>query len=104
VEKPDCTTIHRNRSRPLAPTCTYLRQLAPTCGKKINFPAPRSPRVTPQFFSHSSNNPFIHSSGFGFVAAVPRQDILPRRVRLTLAPRAPIFARLFSLVDAILTC
>jgi hypothetical protein len=58
----------------------------------------------PQFFSHSSNNPFIHSSGFGFVAAVPRQDFLPRRVRLTLAPPAPIFARLFSLVDAILTC
>jgi hypothetical protein len=23
---------------------------------------------TPQFFSHSSNNPFIHSSGFGWVA------------------------------------
>jgi hypothetical protein len=32
-----CNTVHRYRSRQLAPTCTYLRQLASTCGIKIIF-------------------------------------------------------------------
>ena len=55
---------------------------------------------------HNSSpiHPTIHSSGFALVPPMPRQDIGPRRPRLTLAPAAPTFARSFSLVDAILTC
>jgi hypothetical protein len=51
---------------------------------------------TPQFFSHSSNNPFIHSSGFDLVAAMPLHGLALAPTCTYLHQVAPTCAKKIS--------